>query len=124
MMIFYFAVFKKEFGIWFIFVMGIWNDALNGNPLGVTALCYILLVKFFILLNVKMMIRDSFKQILQQFIIFCFCFLLMKWIMLSVFAGVFLNFTNAIVQFVISSTTYVLMHKFFDYLSAKLLPKN
>ncbi len=120
MMVFYFAIFRQVFGIWFIFLLGIWNDALNGNPLGVTALCYILLVKFFVLLNMKMMIRDDFKQIFHQFIAFCFCFLLMKWMILSIFAGTFMNITVAVIQLVLSSTLYVLMHKFFDYLNARL----
>ncbi len=121
MAVFYFAVFKNSFGVWFIFLMGVWNDALNGNPLGTTALCYIVLVKFFSLMNVKLMIRENFRQIWQQFIAFCFCFLLMKWLILSVFNGEFLSFATVVVQFVLSSAIYVLMHKFFDYLSTKLL---
>lgn len=123
MIIFYFTVFEGVFGIWFIFLLGIWNDALNGNPLGITALCYIVLVKIFGLLNGKLLIRENFKQIWQQFIAFCFCFLLMKWLMLSAFNGAFLSITPALVQFVLSSTLYVVMHKFFDYLSTKLLEK-
>jgi cell shape-determining protein MreD len=123
MIIFYFTVFEGVFGIWFIFLLGIWNDALNGNPLGITALCYIVLVKIFGLLNGKLLIRENFKQIWQQFIAFCFCFLLMKWLMLSAFNGAFLSITTALVQFVLSSTLYVVMHKFFDYLSTKLLEK-
>ncbi len=121
MIIFYFAVFKNIFGIWFVFLLGIWNDALNGNPLGTTALCYILLVKFFILVNSKMMIRENFKQIWQQFIAFCFLFLLMQWLILSMFNSSFYSIVTPLVQFVLSSTIYILMHKFFDYLSEKLL---
>ena len=124
MMIFYFTIFESVFGIWFIFLLGIWNDSLNGNPIGTTALCYIILVKLFSVLNSKLIIRENFRQIWQQFVVFCFCFLLMKWMILSVFNGAFFSFTTALVQFVLSSTLYVLMHKFFDYLSAKLLEKN
>jgi len=121
MIIFYFGAFKKNFSIWFIFLLGIWNDALNGNPLGTTALCYILLVKFFSLLNSKMMIRENFSQIWKQFIAFCFLFLLMKWLILSMFAGNFYSPVNPLVQLALSSVFYVVMHKFFDYLSLKLL---
>ncbi len=124
MMIFYFTVFEAVFGIWFIFLLGIWNDALNGSPLGTTALCYIVLVKLFSLLNGRLIIRENFQQIWQQFIAFCFCFLLMKWMILSAFNGAFLSVTTALVQFILSSTLYVLMHKFFDYLSEKLLENN
>jgi rod shape-determining protein MreD len=121
MMVFYFAVFRNVFAIWFVFLLGIWNDALNGNPLGTTAICYILLIKFFLMLNDKMMIRENFKHIWQQFAAFCFLFLLMKWILLSIFHGTLHSITTALVQFVLSSVIYILMHKFFDYLSLKLL---
>jgi rod shape-determining protein MreD len=121
MIIFYFGAFKNVFSIWFIFLLGIWNDALNGNPLGTTALCYILLVKFFSLLNSKMIIRENFQQIWQQFIAFCFLFLLMKFMILSVLNGAFLSVITPLVQLILSSVLYVLMHKFFDYLSQKLL---
>jgi hypothetical protein len=123
MIIFYFAVFKNSFGIWFIFLMGIWNDSLNGNPLGTTALCYIALVKLFSLLNQRLLIKENFQQIWQQFIAFCFCFLLMKWAILSIFNGVAYSIKIPLLHLVLSSTLYVVMHKFFDYLSSKLLPR-
>jgi rod shape-determining protein MreD len=121
MIIFYFAVFRNDFALWFIFVMGIWNDAITGNPLGVTALCYILLIKLFISLNKKLNIRDNFQHILKQFIAFCLVFLFMKWFILSLFSGSLYNPKILLVQFVLSSAFYVVMHSFFDYLTAKLL---
>jgi rod shape-determining protein MreD len=124
MIIFYFGLFKNTFSIGFIFILGIWNDALNGSPLGTTALCYILLIKLFSLLNHKMMIKENFIQIWRQFMAFCFLFLLMKYAILSAFNGEFLNVITPIVQFVLSSVLYILMHKFFDYLSQKLLEDN
>ncbi len=121
MAVFYFAVFKNIFGIWFVFLLGIWNDALNGNPLGTTALCYILLIKLFSFLNNRMIIRENFTQIWRQFIGFCFLFLLIKWLILSIFDNGFLNLATPLAQLILSSLVYVLMHKFFDYLSEKLL---
>jgi len=124
MIIFYFGIFKNAFSIWFIFILGIWNDALNGAPLGTTALCYILLIKLFLLLNNKMIIKENFIQIWRQFVAFCFLFLSMKYTVLSAFNGEFLNVITPIVQFILSSVLYILMHKFFDYLSQKLLEDN
>ncbi len=121
MAVFYFGVFKNTFSIWFIFLLGVWNDALNGNPLGTTALCYIVLTKFFALINTKLIIRENFNHIWQQFVVFCLVFLLMKWAMLSIFNGEFLNVTTLIVQFILSSVLYVVVHKVFDHLSTKLL---
>ncbi len=119
--IFYFTVFRHVFGIWFIFLLGVWGDALNGIPLGVTSLCYILIIKLFLLLNSKMMIRDNFRHIWRQFIVFCFLFLITKWLILSIFNGAFYSLFNLFVQFILSSILYVVMHKFYDYLSQKLL---
>jgi hypothetical protein len=123
MAIFYFAVFKNIFAIWFIFLLGIWSDALNDNMLGATSLCYILLIKFFLLLNQKMLIRENFKQVCDQFVLFCFLFLLMKWAILSIIAGAFYSIVTPLVQLVLSSVFYVLMHKFLDFLSRKLFDK-
>lgn len=121
MMVFYFAVFKHIFAIWFIFILGIWNDALNGNHLGLTPLCYILMVKLFSFLNDKMIIRENFIQIWKQFVVFCFLFLLMKWLLLSIFNSSLYSVNTIIIQLVLSSALYALMHKFFNYLESKLL---
>jgi cell shape-determining protein MreD len=121
MMVFYFGIFKNTFPIWFIFLLGIWNDALNGNPLGTTALCYIVLIKFFLLLNSKMLIKENFIQVWKQFVSFCFLFLFMKWVFLSIFSGMAYSIVTPLVQLALSTSLYVLMHRFFDYLSAKLL---
>lgn len=121
MVIFYFAVFQRVFLIWFIFLLGLWNDALNGNPLGTTSLIYILLVKFFTALNQKLMIRDNFQQIWKQFIAFAACFLGLKWLLLSILNGALYSLMTIFVQFILTICVYVLMHKFFDYLYHKLI---
>lgn len=121
MIIFYFAVFHRVFGLWFIFLLGIWNDALNGNPLGLTPICYIALVKVFVVLNQRLVIRENFNQLWQQFIFFCGCFLFLKWMILSIFNVAFYSVTTILVQFALTISFYVLMHKFFDYLYQKLV---
>jgi rod shape-determining protein MreD len=121
MMVFYFAIFCQTFGIWFIFLMGIWCDALTGNDLGITSLCYIIMVKFFLTINQKMLIRENFIQIWQQFVAFCFVIIAMKWGILSIIEGSVFSLTVPLAQFLLSIFLYVPMHKFFDYLSVKLL---
>ena len=71
-----------------------------------------------------MIIKENFIQIWRQFVAFCFLFLSMKYTVLSAFNGEFLNVITPIVQFILSSVLYILMHKFFDYLSQKLLEDN
>ncbi|MBM3579519.1 MAG: hypothetical protein FJX34_01945 [Alphaproteobacteria bacterium] len=120
MAVFYFTIFKNIFGIGFIVLLGIWNDALSGNPLGATSLCYILLTKFFLLLDSRMLLRDNFNHILQQFVLFCFLFLLMKWVILSALGGMSYSLIPLFVQLILSSVVYVFMHRFFDFLSERL----
>ncbi len=63
MAIFYFSIFCPIFSISFIFLIGILNDALQLNFIGVSSLIYILLIKFFLILNNRMIIAENFKQI-------------------------------------------------------------
>ncbi len=121
MLVFYFVVFRQVFALWFIFLLGLWADALNGNPLGMSSLIYIFLTKFFIILNQKMVIRDEFKQLWQQFIAFCTCFLLLKWSFLSLSSGASYSFVTILLQLILSAVFYVVVHKFFDFLNRKLI---
>jgi len=121
MMVFYFTVFRQVFFVWFLFLIGIWSDSLNGIALGITPLLYIVLTKFFIVLNQKVIMRENFKQIWQQFVAFCFCFLFFKWALLSIFGKGSYSFMTIFIQFILTSCIYVVMHKFFDYLNQKLL---
>ena len=121
MIIFYFAIFRQFFGIWFIFLLGIWSDALTGNPLGIAALLYILLVKFFMVINSKMLSRENFIQIWQQFVAFCFVVIFIKLFMLSMLQGSSMSLTIPVAQFLFSVFLYIPMHKFCDLLSVKLL---
>jgi rod shape-determining protein MreD len=121
MAIFYFTVFKDRFSLWFVFIIGIWGDALNGNVLGLTSLCFIILIKLFMLFNNRILVRENFIQIWQQFVAFCFLFLFMKWAIFVIVNAKPIAIGSLLMQLILSSFCYVLMHMLFDYLSAKLL---
>jgi len=116
-----FTIFKDKFSLWFVFFLGIWADALNGNILGITSLSYIILIRLFMLFNNRIFVRENFVQIWQQFVAFCFLFLCMKWTMFVILNGKPIAISSLLMQLVISSFCYVLMHMLFDYLSTKLL---
>lgn len=122
MIIYYFAVYQPQiFSMWFLFVLGLISDSLNGFPLGITSFCYIVAVKMFNALNQRTVARESFQQILQQFVAFAFVVLFLKWLLLSIYYFKFYNALSPLIQLTISTVLYVLMHKFFDYLNRKLL---
>lgn len=120
MTIFYFAIFCKIFSLWFIFLLGIFSDALTGNPLGLTSLLYILLIQLFEIVNQRFVIRENFGQIIYQFSLFLFLLLLLKWIILSLYNQTFYDAKILLIQLILSSCFYVVIHKFFDYLNQKL----
>ena len=116
--IFYFAIFKNVFAIWFLFLLGLYHDSLNGNAVGITSLCYILSVKTFTILNHKLIIRKNFKQIWQQFMAFMIFFLILKWILLSIFNGAFYSINIMVIQIILTSALYVLSHKYISHFIA------
>ena len=122
MIIYYFAVLKPDvFMVWFLFLLGIISDSINGFPLGVTSICYILLVKLFRILNQRMVMQENFHQIFGQFIAFTFSILFLKWAIISIYHFKTYNIISPIIQLVVTCTIYVLMHRVFDYLDKKLL---
>lgn len=121
MAVFYFTIYKNVFGLFFIFLLGIWNDALNGNPLGITSLIYIILIKFFLILNIRILNRDNFVKLWQQFIYFVIFYFLGKWVFLAILNGGSSSFGILLVQIIVCGLFYIPIHKLFDYLSIKLL---
>ena len=121
MAIFYFGIFKNRFGLAFIFFLGIWNDAINGNPLGLTSLSYIMLIKIFSIINQRILSRENFIHIWKQFVVFLILFLIFKLVLFVIISGNFISIKIMLFQFVISIFVYIPIHVFFDYLSKKLL---
>jgi rod shape-determining protein MreD len=122
MIIYYFAVLRSEiFGIWFLFLLGIIADSIGGFPLGITSLSYIISVKFFVALNKRTAIQDSFYQILWQFVAFAFLILILKWLMISLYDFKLYSIINPLIHLAITSVFYIFMHKVLYYLDKKLL---
>jgi hypothetical protein len=118
--IFYFAVFCNIFGFIFIFIVGIWQDSINNINLGVSSFCYIIIVKIFLTINNRVLFKENFMQIWQQFVFFCFLFLLLKWLIISLLNASFLSIKPILIQTLISIFAYVFMHKFFDFFLEKI----
>ncbi|MDA0902691.1 MAG: rod shape-determining protein MreD [Proteobacteria bacterium] len=122
MIIYYFTIYRSGvFGWWFLLLLGVWDDSLTGLPIGITAFSYLIGVKIFEILNHRLIIRENFTQIWQQFIAFSFFILAFKWVLLSIYYSTTYSIINPLIQIAISSLLYVVMHRFFDYLSLKLL---
>lgn len=112
--IYYFRIFRKVFSLWFIFFLGLITDSLAGGALGVTSLVYIICVAVFEYLEVRLVIKDDFKQVLRRFLAFMACFLLLKWSVLSIISFANYSFVMIVIQFVISSVCYVIVHRILE----------
>jgi len=122
MIIYYFAVLKPEiFAIWFLFLLGIISDSINGFPLGITSFCYIMAVKLFVAFNNRTTIQQNFHHILRQFVAFTFLILFLKWLIISIYHLKPYNIIIPLIHLIITSIIYIFMHLFFYYLDKKLL---
>lgn len=115
MAVFYFSVFFPIFSTSFIFLLGVFSDALQSNFLGVSSLIYILLIKFFLALNNRMIIAENFRQILQQFALFLLLFLLFKLAIISLLSHTNYDFISLLIKWILSIIIYAAMHRLFDY---------
>jgi len=122
--IFYFTIFKNFFGLWFIFLLGIWGDALSNNAIGISSFSYIIMVKFFQLANNKLIIKESFYQIWKQFSIFFAFILIIKWLLLSMIASNFYPIYKLLMQLILTISFYPIIHKFLDFFSKKITGEN
>lgn len=122
MIIYYFTVYQKDvFGSLFIFLIGIWSDALNGLPIGMSALIYLLVVKIFNFIRQKQAVKEEFIPILQEFAAFISIILGLKWLILSIFHKDFYSFSPFFMQIIISCAAYIVIHKIFDVMTKKIL---
>ncbi|MFT6106867.1 MAG: rod shape-determining protein MreD [Rickettsiales bacterium] len=124
MIIYYFAVLRKDiYPVWLLFILGLICDSINGFPLGMTSIIYIVAVKSFNAFNQRASFEQNFRQIFIQFIAFLSLIMICKWIILSLYDLKFYNFLNPLIQIIITSLFYIFMHRFFNYLDTKLLQK-
>lgn len=125
MIIYYFTIIRpRVFAIWFLFVLGLVCDSINGFPLGITALTYILTVKLFHALSHRVVLKENFGEVLGQFVFFAFVIFFLKWLMLSLYNLEIYNFVSPLIQLSTTCVAYILMHRFFSYLDKKLLPQS
>lgn len=123
MMVHYFSVYRNYiFSNWFLFLLGIWHDSLHALPLGVTSLTYIVAVKFFTIINQRLVSKSDFSWLWQQFIFFAVFISLIKWMILSLYHSQAYPLLPIIMQIIISSLIYPIMYKLFEYLNDRLVP--
>ncbi len=113
MIIYYFTIYRNNiFGLLFITLIGLWSDAISGYPLGLTSIIYISIIKIYHIINHKFTSKENFIEIIIEFTIFTILIISLKWLLISIYYNNIYNFMPFLIQIIISSITYIIIHNF------------
>ncbi len=114
MIIYYWSIYRPElFPNWFVFALGIFQDALYGTPLGSTSLIN-LISRMAIISQRKIFVRESFLVVWSGFILFCLVISLLNWAIFSLFREHFMSIPMVLMQWVLSVVLYSCVHGVFS----------
>lgn len=110
MMVYYWTIYRPDlFPVWFIFLLGLMQDALYGTPLGVYALLnmatWMMIVSFR-----EYFSKESFFNVWAKFFLVSFIITLLNWGVFLFLTGKWLVPTNAVLQWLLSAVLYACIH--------------
>ncbi len=105
--------------IWFIFILGILRDALEGISMGVNVFIY-LLTAFTVMASKSIYKRESFWLVWQGFAITALISISIKWLLVSFEMGIPLTAGSAIMQLTFSIAVYPLFYWFFNIMQSTM----
>jgi rod shape-determining protein MreD len=98
---------------WFVFVLGILRDSLDGVVFGVSS-CIYLVIRLLVVMSRKLYRKDNFIIAWQGFAVILFIAILLKWALVSFVMYRPLTLDYAIMQFMLSVAIYPLLYWFFN----------
>lgn len=107
---------------WFIFLLGVFRDVVEGLTLGVGSFVY-LITKFMVVASRRIYRRANFLVIWQGFAIVALLAITLKWLLVSFIMGFTLSPDNAIMQFMLSVAIYPAMHWLFNLVASTMPEK-
>lgn len=123
MVIYYWSSYKPlALPDWFVFVLGILRDAIEGISLGVSP-CMYLIARIIVISSRSLYRRENFLIIWQGFAITALIFIFGKWMLLSFVTDTNLVLNSAIMQFMVSIAMYPIFHWFFNLVNL-LMPEH
>lgn len=111
------------FSYTFIFILGVWYDALIGLPLGTTAIANMIATRIFIFISNRILTIKTFIQEWFLYLFFVSFIVFEKWILLSIFSGGMQLPVIYIMQVLLSGLLYIPLYSMFNALRAKLVCK-
>lgn len=118
--IYYWSVFHPgTMPYWFLFLLGLFLDALAGAPLGFSSLFFILF-RFLILTQRRLLARETFFAAWFGFALLLFAVLLLQWVSMGLFYRSLPPYTPVAMQWCLTAGLYPLAHIFFSFLYRQL----
>jgi rod shape-determining protein MreD len=105
---------------WWIFVLGLFEDVINGRPIGSSTAIFLLL-HFLVLTQRRHLAREPFTTVWICFVISTMVFFLSYWMLLYAFQGITMPFYAMINPMFISMLVYPAVHYILTYLLAFII---
>lgn len=120
MVIYYWVSYRPDsLPDWFIFLLGILRDVLEGVSLGVGALVY-LIVRLMVSASRDAYRKGSFPVVWQGMAVVTIVAIAVKWMLISFVMNVPVSLTAAIMQVLFSISIYPVVHWFFNLIQAAM----
>ncbi len=118
--IFYWGLYKpRVLPYWFAFLLGLVQDALFGQPMGIISLL-LLLFQAMVHTQRRVLAREAFWAIWFGFSMLTFTFFSLYWILVSLYEMKIMEWQPALLQWAATAAVYPLVHVFFNALYAIL----
>lgn len=118
--VYYWAIYQPRLiPYWFLFLLGIVQDAMLGQLLGASSLLFMLL-KLFLMTQRRFLSREAFIAVWIGFVIFSLMAAIGYWLVASYRQEAFILQAQPIIQWGMTVATYPLLHSLFNYLFARL----
>ena len=119
-LIFYFSL-KRSYslGYTYIFIAGLFNDVVNGSPIGMSSLMYLFLCGVAAYLRVITLRTSLFKD-WMTFVVAILVLNSLSFIIVNLFFGFEISFINQIVNIFFTSLLYLLFSSFFNFFIGNL----
>jgi hypothetical protein len=118
--LYHFYIYKRRFSMFFIFILGIWNDAILNITLGASSLCYFLVIVVFLFFENITLKKIDRKTIYAKSFIFMAIYSFLKYLILNITGDISSSYhliSMAIFSFIIY---FLLLAHFFEYIDKKI----
>ena len=122
MAIYYWGLFRESLmPFWFVFLLGLLQDALLWSPLGASSLTF-LLFRMLVLGQKRLLTRDTFWSLWMGYAVLSLFACLVFWMAVSYAATQWLPAESGLMQWVVGAACYPFMHLLFTRIY-KHIPK-